>query len=280
MGLPASESDGSGVESVLPAEEIDATPEAAPVEAKAPETAAEVWARTMENANPITKEDVKGEKPSESAPAVERTLVAPELEKLIAPTLTKEPTELEQRLAAIEAALTPAAPAPAALDLTEEVAELKEIILTERAEKAEAVAAAEEADRYSALKEGVIANIRSAPERFPALIALDQEENVYHTLVNELKAGKSVSEDDIASQANDKLMTIYNRIHAAVTSTTEPSEEPQSSDAVDTEPTTLTPTLTGTDTPQDVDSMLDSGLDRRQAAAALWESPEITYNGY
>jgi hypothetical protein len=202
-------------------------------------------------------------------------LVAPELSKLIAAQAdAPEPTATERRLAAIEAALTPAAEATAAPDLTQEVAALRELILSDRAETAAAVEQSELDSQYTALKEGVIANIRSAPERFPALIALDQEENVYHTLVGKLKAGEAVSEDDIASEANAKLMAVYERIHAAVTGKTEPSEDPKSSDAVDTDTTTLTPTLTGTDTPQDVDSLINSGLDRRQAAAAIWESIE------
>lgn len=276
--LPASETEDSGAASVLPADEIDATPSArveTHVDPAAPESAAAVWARTMENATPITKEEVRGDREPEPATVPDRVLVAPELTKLIeAQAAAPEPTATESRLAAIEAALTPAAEAPPAPDLTQEVAALRDLILSDRADAAAAVEQQELDSQFTALKEGVIANIRSAPERFPALIALDQEENVYHTLVGKLKAGEAVSEDDIASEANAKLMAVYERIHSAVTGKTEPSEEPQSSDAVDTDTTTLTPTLTGTDTPQSIDSLINSGLSRREAAARVWENIE------
>ena len=246
----------------------EAAAEAAAVDPPPP-TAAEVWERTMGAAKPITKEDVQGGKPVEDAP--ERVLVAPELAKLVAQP-TAEVSPLEQRLAAIEAALTPAPEAAPAPDLTQEVADLRAMLLEEREEAKETAALSARDEQLSALKEGVVANIRSDAARFPALIALDQEENVYHTLVNKLEAGESVSEDDIASQANAKLVAVYEKLHAVLGNLPK-SEEPTSREAVDT-PQTLTPALTGADSPVDVDSLLDSGMARRDLAAKLWESLE------
>lgn len=272
--LPSTEIEDSGAASVLPAEEVDATPEAAPVAAAVPETAAEVWARTMENAKPITKDDVRGDRPDAETTVPDRVLVAPELAKLVAKPEPAADYALTQRLAAIEALLAPkpaAAPAP---DLTQEVADLRSLLLEEREEKVQALAASERDGQLQALKEGVVANIRSDAERFPALIALDQEENVYHTLVNKLEAGESVSEDDIASEANAKLVAVYQKLHAVLGGQpTEPSEDPKSSDAVDT-PTTLTPALTGADQALDVDALLNAGMARRELAAKIWESKQ------
>jgi hypothetical protein len=253
---------------VIPADE--SSPESAPTRE---EMAAKIWEK---HSAPITKEEVKGDRPEPEQPTIpDRELVAPKIAELLAEKKTPEVSPLEERLARIEAALTQPAPEPEPADVTSQVEELRNLLLSEREEKAAREAEAAESEKWDVLREGVVANIRGEAEEFPALVALGQEENVYHTVRAELEAGRTVSEYDVASQAESKLRAVYDKLHAAFDPTNqEPSEDPKSSDAVDTTPTTLTPGLSSGDEALDIESLIANGVDRREAARRIWEAKE------
>jgi hypothetical protein len=121
------------------------------------------------------------------------------------------------------------------------------------------------------LREGVVSNIRNDAERFPLLVGLGQEENVYNELVTQLRAGKQVSEDDVASKAEARLQAAFEKMMAVKGGKTTTSQEPAKSEPPKQTPT-LTPTLTASDKPTDVESVLAETGDRRQAAVKVWES--------
>lgn len=246
------------------------SPESAPPSRE--ELAAAIWEK---HSAPITKEDVRGDRPEPEQPTIpDRELVAPKIAELLAEKKAPEPNPLEERLARIEAALTKA-PEPEPVDVTSQVEELRNLLLSEREEKARLAAEAEENETWNTLREGVVANIRAEAEEFPALVALGQEENVYHTVRAALQEGRSVSEYEVASEAEGKLRAVYDKLHAAFNPTNQESrEQPTSSEAVDTPPTTLTPTLSSGDEALDIESLLAAGVDRREAAKRVWESKE------
>ena len=238
---------------------------------EAPPTAQEVWDRVSAKQTPITKEEVKGEDPKGEAPIAipDRVLVAPELAKFLEGNLEPEANPLEERLAAIEAALTPA-PEAVSFDAASEVAALR----AELAEKdAEAVAVrqseANEA-QFRTFKEGIIANLRADEEKYPGIIAAGFEDNVIATLVPLLEAKEAVSEDQVASKAEAKLRALYETLKGAY-ETSPPSEETTESSQEQESPTTLTPDLSAADEPVDIESLLKAGLSHRDAAAQVWD---------
>jgi len=252
-------------------------PEGAPAGATEAPTAAEVWERTV-NPAPITKEEVRGEpakakkeKPLALVPdPAERTLVAPKIVEALAKKTVPDPSPIEERLARIEELLVPKGePTPPSIEA--EVAELKTMFMETKQEQLDAAAQAAEDAEYSLLREGVVSNIRADKERFPLLVGLHQEENVYHTLVAQLKDGKTVSEDDIASQAEAKLQAAFDAMREAKGDTTTKSKDPAPSKTTEPSPTLSTALSTG-DGPTDVESILEKTGDRRQAAAELWDN--------
>ena len=251
----------------------DATPEADPTSPESapvvPPTAEEVWEKTV-SASPITAEDVSGEEPAEEPK--ERSLVAPQIAAALAKDAPAIPDALAERLSAIEAMLKPAAE-PVAATIEAEVAGLKEIILSQQADAAAAAATIEDDARWSLLKDGVVSNIRDAKDRYPLLVGLHQEENVYNELRLQLAEGKTVSEDDIASQAELKLQAAFDAMQLAkgVLDAT-PSQDPEPSQPTPPS-TTLSPTLSSGDATADVETLLVKNKgDTRQVAAELWDS--------
>lgn len=248
---------------VVPAD--PASPEAAPT--LTPPTAAEVWEKTVSKA-PITTEDVKGDEPTEEKK--ERVLVAPEIVKALAEKTPVIPDALSDRLSAIEALLAPKTDAePTTIEA--EVADLKDIILSQQAEATKATEDAADKSRWDLLRDGVISNIRAEKERFPLLIGLHQEENVYHELRLQLSEGKTVSEDDVASKAEAKLQAAFDAMKLAQgVIDAPPSKDPEQSETTPTP--TLSPSLSSGDAPVNVDAIIAETGDRRQAAAELWDS--------
>lgn len=245
------------------------TDEAIAEEIETPATAKDVWESVqarLGNSDPITKEDVKGDRP-ESDATPDRVLVAPELAKFLQGTVEPEVSPTEERLARIEAALTPAAE-PVALDVAQEVAALRQQLADKEAEEvARAQTEAYEA-QLRTFKDGVLANLRADADKYPGVLAAGFEDNVLATLVSELEAGESVSEDTIASKAETDMKALYETLKA-VYETSATSEEPASSEDIPTP--TLTPSLSASDSPVDVESMVDSGADRRAISKAIWE---------
>lgn len=247
---------------------VDPTsPESAPTQAP---TAAEVWERVHNAApapEPITKDEVKGVKPGEEPK--ERKLVAPEVQEFINKGKPPETNPLEERLARIEAALsapTEEAPKPG---LEDEVRALKQALLEKEQREEQARAEAEREQSLQTFREGVVSNIDDQPDRFPFLIALGMQTEVFNTLIARLEAGESVSEDDIASEAEAKYAEAFEKMQQART-TTKSQERPASEPK--TQPT-LTPSLSGAEGPNDIDTIMESAKgDRRAAAAQLWNA--------
>lgn len=245
--------------------EEQATPE---TEVEAPPSQEEVWERTA--VAPISKEEVRGDRPDEPEVLPDRALVAPELAKAL--EATKEPVvdPIQERLDRLERLLSQekqAEPLPREERLLQELEALKEqqqeALLRQQQEAAER----EYSTKMNVMREGVVANIRADKEKFPGLVALEQEEFVFNTLVEKLQAGEQVSEDDIASEAEAKFKSVYEKL-ASVYGKTAPSEEPTPSEAK-TPTTTLHPSLTAEDAPFDLESAIRQ--DKKKAAAELWE---------
>lgn len=247
---------------------IDETsPESAPTQAP---TAAEVWERVHNAAptpEPITKDEVKGTKPGEEPK--ERKLVAPEVQEFVAKTKEPEPNPLEERLARIEQILQGPTEKQEQRTLEDEVASLRQQLLEREQREAEARAQEEYDNHIRLFREGVVSNINDDAERFPFIVALGKQEEVFEDLLARLQAGENVSEDDVASEAEAKYAEAFEKMQRAKKPTksedkraSEPKEQP-----------TLTPSLTAADEVTDVSTILESTKgDRAAAAAKLWEA--------
>lgn len=239
----------------------------APV-AEEPPTQEQVWERTV--AKPISKEEVRGDRPEEPETLPDRALVAPELAKALEASRTPEPDPIQERLDRLESLLskeTNAEPLPREERLLQELEALKEQQQEALARQQQAEAEKEYNKKMDVLREGVISNIRSDREKFPGLVALGQEEFVFNTLVQKLQAGEQVSEDDIASEAEAQFKAVYEKLTKAYGEPTQ-SEEPTPSEAKP-ETTTLHPSLSAEDSPFDLESAIRQ--DKKKAAHELWE---------
>lgn len=234
-----------------------------------PETAADVWERTVSNPNPITKEAVRGNDPNPEAPVIpDRVLVTGQLEELYA---TKEPAAdpVMEKLAALEDSLVPRQE-PENPAVYNEIQKLRAEIARRDQEAAEAAAAEELEARKRTIKEGFIASIDDTDD-FPAIKASGFAEKVFDQLDAAQQSGEPVSEEELLSKTEAELWGLYEALHTLKSSTT--SEETPASEAPQTSTPTLTPSLTAADSPVDVESVYEATKgDRRAAAAELWNN--------
>lgn len=236
------------------------TPESAP-------SAEEVWARTMGNAAPITKDDVRGDDPKPEAPSLpDRALVTGQLSELYAKT-DSTPDPIMDRLAQLEESLVPKVE-PEHPEVYKEIQSLRAELAKRDREAAEAVANEEREARKRTIREGFVESLRES-EDFPAIVAAGYEEKLFEQLDVAQQNGEDVSEAQLLSDTEASLWSLYEVLHGLKNPTT--SEEPAPSDTPEhSTPKTLTPALTAEDSARDVESILQGGADRKAAAAELW----------
>jgi hypothetical protein len=211
----------------------------------------------------ITKADVAGNKPSDPEAVPDRALVAPQIAEFIreqapAPQPTGLEAEIQDLKAALQQLKAPATAEEASLE-QQTLSKLEALEAREAArEAAEAEAREQEAyeNRVRAMKDGVVENIRSRKEDFPGLLALEQEETVFNALVQRLQEGTETSEDEVASEVEGGLRTVYETLHKVYGTT---SKAPAASESQ----RTLSTALEGADEPVDLDSL--SPIERRNA---------------
>ena len=248
----------------------EATVEVIPSRADAIEAAA---AAAGIEAEVLTTEDVAGTKPAEPEAKSDRELVAPSIREFIrAQAQPAEPEGLEKEVRDLRAALDSIAgngAAPAELSESQQVlAKLAELEERESARlTADQEAAAEEAynQRVRGMREGVVANVTDT-ERFPGLVALEQQETVFNALVQRTQEGLETSEDEIASEVESGLREVYETL-AKVYGSAPSEDQPPASEAKKT----LTPALSGTEEAPDLDKM--SIADRKEY---LWNKHNPT----
>jgi len=244
-------------QSAIPADPT--SPESAP-------TAEQVWEKTMSPA-PITKEDVRGEDPkAEGVTLPDRALVTGQLQALYAET-NKEPDPIMERLANLEESLVPR-PEPENPEVYKEIQALRAELDKRDREAAEAAAEEERDARRRTLREGFVESIRESKD-FPAIVAAGYEETLFEQLDAAQRTGEAVSEEQLLSDTEASLWTLYETLHALKNPTTSEENTP-SEPAKPFPPKTLTPALTAEDSARDIESILQGGSDRKAAAAELW----------
>jgi len=211
----------------------------------------------------ITKEDVKGEDPKAADAEQEevlpdRALIAPELAQFLKEQEEPAPNPLEERLARIEQALTASeeAEAEGPQGLEGKLELLLQRIEAAEAREAERVEQEAHDARMRAYREGIMEKVRRESDKFPGLVKLGYEENVYQTLVNELKAGRVASEDEIASKAEAELRTLYTTLKEVYEPTATTSKVPQKQSKPKSQPKTLTQNLSSADTTADIGELI------------------------
>lgn len=233
--------------------------EEAEVQAPAPSREEAITAaEAAVDAEVLTTEDVAGTKPAPAEAKGDRELVAPSIREFIRAQATPaEPVGLEKEVRDLRAALDSLATtgaAPAELSESQQVlAKLAELEQRESARlTADQEAAAEEAynQRMRGFREGVVANVTDT-ERFPGLVALEQQETVVNALLQRTEEGVETSEVEIASEVESGLREVYETL-AKVYGTPAPSEDqPPASEPKQT----LTPGLSTTLEAADVEKM-------------------------
>ncbi|HUW94433.1 MAG TPA: hypothetical protein VMW58_01485 [Anaerolineae bacterium] len=202
----------------------------------------------------LDSNDVAGT-PSERAQ--KRESVAPKLREFIkAQQAPPEPSALEKEIGDLREALDGlAAPATKQAQSVEQqmLAKLEALenrFATQEARDAEAREEEEYNNRVRTMREGVIENINARKEDFPALVALEQQETVFNALVQRSQEGVETSEEEIASEVEAGLRTVYETLQKVFGSTAPSEDQPNSERKV-----TLTPGLSGTDEAADLDTM-------------------------
>jgi hypothetical protein len=230
------------------------------------ETKQEMWARLAEAKDEaITTEDVAGTKPAEEGAKSDRELVAPSIREFIRAQKVVEPSPLETEIAELRGALdglraegTPENPQTPEQQV---LAKLEALEARESERQDAEKAAREEEDQNSrirAMKDGVVENIRSRKEDYPGLLALEQEETAFNALVGRLQEGEDTSEDEVASEIEEGLKEVYEKLHKVYGISKDPTPA--------SEPTTLTNTLVADDVPVDYTTLVD----KKAAMKALW----------
>jgi len=237
-------------ETVAPAsvgrqEAIEAAASAAGIEAEA-------------EAPALTTEDVAGEKPAAPDAPADRELVAPSIREFLraqkpeaAPAKTgleKEVSDLREALDGIAGRNEPEATVEQTM-----LAKLEAMEARFAAQESRDTEAAEEEaynNRVRSMREGVIANIDAEAERFPGVIALEQQETAFNALCQRESEGIETSEVEIASEMEDGLREVYETLHKVYGSVAPSKDQPAS------EPKqTLTPALSSTEETPDLDKM-------------------------
>jgi len=235
------------------------------------ETKQQVWERTTRTAPPITKEDLRGEpKPDEETLLPDRALVAPEIAQYLQSKKVPEPnptlSEVEKLRARIEEL---AGPEPQQVTetqlLLDKITALETRDLAREQEAREKAESEAEEDRMRTWREGVVSNLRAESNKYPGLIALSLEDNVFYTLFNSLESGKELSEDTVASEAEQDVWKVYDTLHAIKTKVSN-DNTPSEAKKI---PNTLTPNLVGTDEAWSLQDVLKT-KDKRSAQAELW----------
>ena len=228
---------------------------------------AKVWeasqTKTEAATAPITKKDVAGEaSDDEVAPLPDRALVAPDLGEFLrskAPAITNPIQEQAERLEqALNQIQTPE-PAPMSFEdaIMAKIEGLETGLLQRDQKQAEEKAQREYDTKINTFRTKIVENIRSAKESYPAIISLGREDAVATELVAALERGEDVSEDDIASEIEKGLWTMYESMTPL---SGKPSKEKTKPSA---KPTTPAPA-------NEPEFNLNSYRDKRAAQAALW----------
>lgn len=199
----------------------------------------------------------------------ERTLVAPSIREFIkaqkgeapGPTSALE-TEISELRAALDS-LRQGGTEEKPLTREEAVLAKLEALEAREAERADADKEASEEEefnqRIAALREGAVENINARAEDYPGLVALEQQETVVNALFQRLEEGTETSEDEIASEVEDGLKEVYEKLHKVYGSG---SKEPAPASE---RPKTLNPSLAGADAPVDM-----SKMSRKERIDAIW----------
>lgn len=213
----------------------------------------------------LTTEDVAGEKPAAVDAPADRELVAPSIREFLRAQQPQEvvaPTGLEKEVHDLREALNGlAGEKPAELTGEQSILAKLEALESRFAgqEAADTEASEEEAynNRVRSMREGVMANITAEAEKFPGVIALEQQETAFNALVQRESEGIETSEVEIASEMEEGLRKVYETLHKVYGSIAPSKDQPASEPKV-----TLTPGLSGTEETPDLDKM--SIADRKE----------------
>ena len=230
--------------------------------------AAKIWeaqVQKTEKAEPIKKEEVSGTAPDEPPKTLpDRALVAKDLSEFIK---SKKPVEdpVVQQAKRLEEALNQIQASPEPPPSFEDAVMQKLAVLEEREtlreqREAEAQAKADYDAQMEQYRTKIVSNIKARETDYPALLALGREESVVEQLLAALDAGKDISEDDVASDIEKGLWTIYEKM--ASLSDKPSKEKPKLS----TQPKQTQPTPSKSD---DFDLHVAPG--KKAAQAALWD---------
>ena len=213
----------------------------------------------------LTTEDVAGEKPAAPDAQADRELVAPSIREFLRAQRPAEPTPqtaLEKEIGDLREALDGIAGKNVPQATVEETMLAKLEALENRfatQEQRDAEAAEVEAynNRVRTMREGAIANIDAMADKFPGVVALEQQETAFNALVQRENEGTETSEVEIASEMEAGLREVYATLHKVYASET-PSEDQQVSEPK----VTLTPALSSTEEAPDLEKM--SIADRKE----------------
>lgn len=240
----------------------EATPAPEPTRAEKIDAA---WAAAEASAPEEISPEALNEKP-----AATRESVAPSIREFIRAQTAPEPgptSALEAEIAELRGALNSIAQngqAPETTTPEQDVLAKLQALENREAERqeqdAEARSTEEFNQRVAGLRAGALENINARAQDFPGLIALDQQETVINAVFQRSEEGQETSEDEVASEVEDGLREVYQKLHAVYGSA--PSEAPA---PVSERPKTLTPAAAGTDEEPDV-----SNMSRREKIDYLW----------
>ena len=239
------------------------------------ESVEQVWERTMQTQEPITKEDLRGEAAEEKEEVLpDRALVAPEIVQFLKekeqPTQDPALAEVQALRDRLEELARPKEEDPSELQQLLAKVDMLEQRDRERMEEAQRREAEEAREaRLRTFREGVVGNIRAQEGQYPALIALSLEGNVFDTFFTDQQQTqpKFSDEYEVASQAEKELWDMYDALHEIKAKTT--SKEPEPSKAPVTQ--TLTPNLTAQDEPElSVDELIQK-FGKQKAMEMTWE---------
>jgi len=252
---------------------VQAEPTPAPEAEAAPVSRAEqveaAWTKANEEGAAEKAEPEVTAKSLEEKP--ERQSVSGSIREFIRSHQPKvaEPTGLEAEVQQLRAALDQIASRG-----KEEPQLSKEEVLLQKfeelqAQQAEQLAREQEAkqqeafeQQVAALRAGALENINAVAEtEYPGLAALEQQETVVNALFQRLEEGVETSEDEIASEVENGLREIYQKLHAVYKDSI-PSEAPK---AAGERQMTLSPGLSGADSEPDLSTMT-----RQEKIDYLW----------
>lgn len=221
------------------------------------------------NPNPITKEAVRGDDPTPSAPTLpDRALVTGQLNDIFAEGKTQS-DPLADKLAALEDSLVPRQE-PEHPEVYKEIQALRQELAQRDADAAEAAATEEREARLRTVREGFVESLRES-EDFPAIKAAGYEEKLFETILAKQQAGEEVSEEAILSETESDLWTLYEALHAVRSPST--TSEAQTQSEPPTQPPTLTPSLSAQDAAVGTEDIYKNvNGDRRAAAVEVWNN--------